>query len=198
MMKVDEDNLNSIDEFLKANIQIKTIRISKKGSIDEHMSFPNFDFIQLSGETWEDSEIRELFEISKFLFVVFEEIDDLKFEYKLRRVKLWNMPLSVLDKEVKSVWSKTKDILNSELIIDIEKNRFYNNFPSTIDNEVAHVRPHGQDSYDTCELPEKCTLKVRKDDGSKSIEDFAQRHVFTKQCFWLNKSYIKKILVEKI
>jgi DNA mismatch repair protein MutH len=194
IMKVDEDNLNNIDEFLKANIQIKTIRISKKGSIDEHMSFPNFDFIQLSEETWEESETRELFEIGKFLFVVFEEIDDLKLEYKLKSVKLWNMPLSVLDTEVKSVWVKTKAILNSELIVDIKKNRFYNNFPSTVNNEVAHVRPHGQDSYDVFKLPEKCMLKVRNDDGSKSIEVFIQKHAFTKQCFWLNNSYILKIV----
>ena len=45
-----------------------------------------------------------------------------------------------------------------------------NNLPKQSESRVAHVRPHGRDSRDTLPLP----------DG----------RVMTKQCFWLNNTYI--------
>ena len=45
-----------------------------------------------------------------------------------------------------------------------------NNFPKASENPVCHIRPHGKDAKDTDELP----------DG----------RMFSKQCFWLNNSYI--------
>ena len=45
------------DEFKKAGIVPKTIRVRRDGTIKECMSFPPFDFIKLSQETeWEESE----------------------------------------------------------------------------------------------------------------------------------------------
>ena len=53
----------------------------------------------------------------------------------------------------------------------IEKNgKRTNNLPNASDNRVCHVRPHGQNASDTYPLP----------DGKE----------YTKQCFWLNNSYI--------
>ncbi len=41
------------DEFQKASIVPKTIRVRRNGTIKESMSFPTFDFIELSKEEWE-------------------------------------------------------------------------------------------------------------------------------------------------
>lgn len=194
MLNVKDKNLENIDEFLKANIQIKTIRLSRTGEIKESMSFPNFDFIQLSEESWEESITRDMFEVSKFLFVVFDEVNDLKKEYKLRKVMLWNMPTSILDGEVRKVWESTKQILNSEIRVSVMNKRFLNNFPSSKDNPVAHVRPHGVNSLDVYELPSTCKIRVMSNDGTKDIEDFINRHVFTKQSFWLNNKYVLSVI----
>lgn len=194
MLKVNDRAINKIEEFEKSNIKIKTIRVKKDGTIKESMSFPAFKFKKIVNETWEDSETRELFESNKYLFVIFDEIDDGKQEYQFRGVKLWNMPLSDLDTYVKLVWVETVRILNGDLEIDIRNHRFENNFPKNSQNPIAHIRPHGQNSDDTYELPSSCSIKVISSDESKSIERFMKEHVFTKQCFWLNKDYVRKII----
>ncbi len=104
------------------------------------------------------------------------------------------MPVGVLDTEVKDVWKQTQEILNNELFINIQNGKFKNNFPSARNSQVAHVRPHGIDSNDVNELPVTCKMTVLNYDCSKKIDDFVRRHVYTKQCFWLNNSFIKEII----
>lgn len=194
MMKIDENNLNTIEEFEKANIQIKTIRINKQGKIKESMSFPSFDFIEVAEEEWENSTLREMFSSTKFLFVIFDEIDDDKLEYKFREVKLWNMPISTIERQIKKVWEETNRVLNNDLIIEIKNNRVLNNFPKARENCVAHVRPHARNRDETRPLPQNCHLKVQVTDGSVNIDRFIHDHEFTKQCFWLNSKYVDKII----
>ncbi|MGI6510063.1 MAG: MutH/Sau3AI family endonuclease [Erysipelotrichaceae bacterium] len=62
---------NQAEEFVKANIVVKTIRIEENGKNKESMSFPTFKFKELVEETWEESTIYNYFETTKFLFVVF-------------------------------------------------------------------------------------------------------------------------------
>lgn len=93
------------DEFQKACIVPKTIRVQRNGKIKESMSFPTFDFIKLSKETeWEESELYNYIAPTKFLFVIFQENDD--GEYVFERVKFWNIPNDDLD-EVQRVWERT-------------------------------------------------------------------------------------------
>lgn len=46
---------NHAEEFEKANIVVKTIRIGKNNTIKESMSFPTFEFKELIEEEWETS-----------------------------------------------------------------------------------------------------------------------------------------------
>ena len=85
-----EGKITATDEFQKANIVPKTIRVNHDGSITESMSFPAFDFKAVAAGTWEDSDLKVMFEETKFLFVVFRFdqygrliFDDLVF---------WNIP----------------------------------------------------------------------------------------------------------
>jgi len=52
-----------------------------------------------------------------------------------------------------------------------------NNLPGESSTQYIHMRPHGRDS----------------DDVDDSLKDLR----ITKQCFWLNKKFIQKILLEK-
>lgn len=61
-------------EFRNANIVPKTICIDKNGSIKESMSFPTFKFCDIIKESWENSELRNLIEPAKFLFVIFKKM----------------------------------------------------------------------------------------------------------------------------
>lgn len=177
--------INKTDEFLKANIKLKTIRIQEKGNIKESMSFPAFKFTDLVNENWMESEIREYFVNSKFMFAIFKEKSGI---YYFEKIKFWNMSLELIDMEIQKIWSQTVKILNQGNIVKsftTDKsgriNR-YTNFPKSTENRVMHVRPHGRDSSDTFKLP--------------IIDKLTGEKEYTKQCFWLNSSFIKKIINE--
>ena len=156
------------EEFQKACIVPKTIRVQKNGKIKESMSFPTFDFVELSQEDeWEESELHNYLAPTKFLFVIFKERDD--GEYIFQRVMFWNIPAADLD-EVERVWRKTVQTIRNGVVLTQTTNGISNNLPKQSESYVAHVRPHGKNAADTLPLP----------DG----------RMMTKQCFWLNNSYI--------
>ncbi len=159
---------NQAEEFVKANIVVKTIRINQKNRIKEHMSFPTFKFKELVLEEWEDSTFGDYLRETRFFFVVFKE--DSEGVLRLRGAQFWNMPFQDIENEVKPVWERTKQVLIDGLEIKVVKGITYNNFPKGTESRVSHVRPHARDKNDTYELP----------DGRS----------FPKQCFWLNNTYI--------
>lgn len=93
------------------------------------------------------------------------------------------MPLSILDNEVKQVWNKTRDvILDGNIVREIKNGKRITNFPGMSENDYCHVRPHAQNANDTYKLPVT--------DKLTGLDEY------TKQCFWLNNTYILKILGE--
>jgi len=161
-------HIANTEEFQKANIVPKTIRVQKSGKIKESMSFPTFDFIKLSQEEdWENSEFYDYLAPTKFMFVIFTERDD--GEYVFTRIQFWNMPPEDLE-EVGRVWQRTVDTIRSGVTLIPTSRGISNNLPKQAESKVAHVRPHGKDASDTLPLP----------DGRE----------MTKQCFWLNNTYI--------
>ena len=159
---------NRAEEFEKANIVVKTIRIGKNNRIKESMSFPVFKFKELIHETWDESAFGNLLRDTRFLFVVYKfDSDDV---LRLRGCQFWNIPYKDLEVEVKSVWEKTKKIVQEGIKVTMIGGKRMNNLPKASENPVCHVRPHAQNALDTYELP----------DGRQ----------FPKQCFWLNNTYI--------
>ncbi len=158
------------DEFQKAGIVPKTIRVRRDGTIKESMSFPTFDFIQLSQETeWEESTLYNYLAPTKFLFVIFQENE--KGELVFDRVKFWNIPVDDLE-EVHRVWARTVQTIRRGVRLCETGHGVSNDLPKQSESPVAHVRPHGKDGSDKLPLP----------DG----------RMMTKQCFWLNNTYIEK------
>lgn len=170
---------NEIEEFQKADISVKTIRLDLKNKPKEQISFPAFKFEELVKEKWEESKINNILE-KKFLFVFFK-VDEYGL-FRLSKIKFWNMPFKDRN-EVKKVWQRTKDIVKNG---DIVNSTYINksgklirntNFPSKKFNKIAHVRPHANVTSDTYPLP--------------IIDKFTQSHFYTKQCFWLNSDYVR-------
>lgn len=159
---------NHAEEFEKANVVVKAIRIGNNNKIKESMSFPVFKFKELVKECWEDSSFGNYLRETRFLFVVYK-FDDEKV-LRLQGCQFWNIPYDDLETEVRSVWERTKQVLLDGLEIKVVNGKNYNNFPKATENRVSHVRPHARNAEDTYELP----------DG----------RFFPKQCFWLNNSYI--------
>ena len=164
----EESTVSDAEEFEKANVVVKTIRIEKNNKIKENMSFPTFKFKELVEEDWEDSTFGNYLRETRFLFVVYKF--DQQDELRLKGCQFWNMPYDDLEGSVKAVWERTQRILREGLQIEKKNGKNYNNFPKSSENPVCHVRPHAQNAKDTYELP----------DGRQ----------YPKQCFWLNNSYI--------
>lgn len=158
------------DEFQKAGIVPKTIRVQNNGKIKESMSFPTFDFIELSQEeSWEESELYNYLAPTKFMFVIFQEHEH--GVYIFDRIMFWNIPNDDLE-EVHRVWERTVHTIR-EGVQFVETSRgISNNLPKRAESPVAHVRPHGKDASDKLPLP----------DG----------RMMTKQCFWFNNTYIRR------
>ena len=167
---------NHAEEFVKANIVVKTIRIGKNNRIKESMSFPNFKFKELVEEEWEDSTFGNYLRETRFLFVVFKfDNNDV---LRLRGCQFWNIPYNDLETDVKSVWEKTKSVILDGVRFTVVNGTRVNNLPKASENWVCHVRPHGRNAKDTYELP----------DGRQ----------FPKQCFWLNNTYIYEQLNDEL
>lgn len=178
LLGIKGTKLDYIEEFAKANIQFKTIRLEQNGLPKEHMSFKNVQFLDWSKEAWEESWLKNYFEETKFLFVIFEykesKTENPNRELYFKGIKLWNMPMSIIDRELKEFYMNVQDQLNKGVKIEAVKrggNVIYrNNLPGPRSNNVCHIRPKGRDGKDVTILP----------DGQ----------LIAKQAFWLDKEYV--------
>jgi DNA mismatch repair protein MutH len=176
ILGVEQDK--TIEEFEKADIQVKTIRVEQNNRIQQSVSFPAFEFIQIYNESWRESELKYLTE-KKFLFLFFKNNGN---EYVFDKAKFWNMPFTDRN-EVRKVWLKTKKVIQTGEIIKgykTDKNGKVSrllNFPKKTESNVWHVRPHGQTALDTKPLP--------------VMEKETKEMSFTKQCFWMNWDYLR-------
>ena len=81
--------------------------------------------------------------------------------------------------EAKNVWKETVEtVSNGKIVKEVtEKGIRKTYFPKKTGNKVSHVRPHAQNRDDTYVLPVEDKLTGLTE--------------YTKQCFWLNGSYVK-------
>ena len=162
-----------IEEFEKAEIIVKTVRLKENNLPKEDISFSNFKYQEIINEDWDESNFKDILE-HKFLFVFFQFENA---ELVLRKVKFWNMPYADI-LEAEKVWEQTKSIVQKGKIVREVKNGIrYTNFSNKTFNPVSHVRPHATNAADTYPLPTKDKL-------TKANE-------YTKHCFWLNNTYVR-------
>ncbi|MGH0486216.1 Sau3AI family type II restriction endonuclease [Bacillus mycoides] len=185
LLGIKGTRLDKIEEFAKANIEFKTIRLEPNGKPEQSMSFETIDFHQWTNESWQESEIRERFYQTKFLFVIFE-FNQTKKENPNRKlyfkgIKLWNMPAPTIEKEIRELWEEVNKVINEGIQIEYktrgDKVVEANNLPKINFNGVAHIRPKARNGADKVTLPNG-------------------QHI-TKQCYWLNNSYIADVIADK-
>lgn len=149
------------------------------------MSFPYFDFTELLTKSWDESDIREDFVDWKLMFVIFQ--DDENGIPRFDRVEFWNIPNSLVDGPIKDMFEKCAKLIKEGNVFSYsQKGKIIDNFPKETaergGNGVCHVRPHGRNKDDDLPLPVPDKLT-----GATT---------YTKQCFWFNKLFIKKVIEE--
>lgn len=186
-------NSNKAEEFLKANIVVKAIRLEKNGKMRESSPLPNMRMKEFANEIWEDSQLYLYFEQHKFLFVVFKHDGT---NYILKGAQLWNMPISDLETTVYSGWHRSQKIVQEGLILTPTKTNagivIKNNLPAKAENSIIHIRPHTQKSF--YDIDGKIYGKGSRADG----DELPDGRWITKQSFWLNNTYIVEQLNETL
>ncbi|WP_394121842.1 Sau3AI family type II restriction endonuclease [Planococcus donghaensis] len=180
LLGVKGTSLEDIEEFSKANINFKTVRLEPNGLPREHMSFRNIDFFEWVDEDWASSWLRSHFEETKYLFVVFEyretKTENPNRKLYFKGVSLWNMPMEEIEGRLKDFWLQVEGILKEGVVLNKTKRGVANNLPGPRSNGLCHVRPKGRDGDDHTPLP----------DGQS----------IAKQAFWIDRTYIGEILKE--
>ncbi|WP_286209419.1 Sau3AI family type II restriction endonuclease [Dubosiella newyorkensis] len=176
---------NHAEEFVKAGIKVKTVRIEQNGKIKESWPLPPIVFKDLINEDWEHSELYRALETEKYLFVVFKYNGT---SYTLLGSQLWNMPQKDIEDKVRPGWEKIKRIVQEgvDFIPKIEKSgkvTYANNLPKKSENEVIHIRPHAPKAA------------YRFFDGTvigdlKHADELPDGQMMTKQSFWINNDYL--------
>ena len=181
-------DLENSEEFQKANIHVKTIRVEEDGRIEQSMSFKAFDFCDVAKTEWEDSEWCSYFDSARFLLAIFRKKDG---EYFFEKAMFYSLPEIVSEGFVKYTYEKTKrTLMSGDIVYDVKCSldrtgktgrKHLNNFVGSRENPVCHVRPHGSNFWKPqrkLPVPDKLT-------GYTSFE---------LQCFWLDKKYIRAII----
>jgi len=178
---------NNAQEFVKAGIVVKTIRVENNGTMEQHMSFPAISLCELATAEWEESPVYDLFGRTQFLFVVYKRHGK---DYVLRGCMFWHVPYSDLEGEVRKGWEMMRNVLREGVVLrktgrmtSKGNPRITNNLPGQTDNPIIHLRPHTQNVY--YKLKDGTEIgQVRDGDELPSGE------WMTKQCLWLHKSYV--------
>ena len=140
MLEVVNDR---IEEFEKANIKIKAIRVNKNNMPKEAMSFPSFKYTEIINEEWETSELYTTFSETKYLFMIYEIQEDESLTFK--KAMFWNVPTKDLNTEIKKVWTETVERI---------KSGEYEHLPKAIESPILHVRPHAANAEDVYPTPD--------------------------------------------
>jgi DNA mismatch repair protein MutH len=177
---------NRAEEFAKANITVKAIRLEENGTMRESSPLPTIKFKELVKEEWEDSSLFSYFDETKFLFVVYKREGS---TYKLKGCQMWNMPYHDLNLIVKSGWEQVRKIVKEGLVFTRKKTKndiiICNNLPSKSANPIIHVRPHTPKRFYQFENSE-----VLGNGSFTDADELPDGRWMPKQSFWINNNYI--------
>lgn len=186
-------NTENAEEFEKANITIKTIRVQENGKPKESMSFPKIVIKEFVKQDFENSYEYDFFESTRFLFVVFKENSN--GIYILKGAKFWNMPINELETIGKVEWESYKQKFLDGVNFEVKKQKtgkivISNDLPKKSDNKIFHLRPHSSKSA-------YLINGVKYGDGKETdMDELPNGDKMTNQCFWLNNDYISKIIAD--
>ena len=153
-----------VAEFEKADIIPRTIRLKQSGMPKEAVSFPAFDYIDLVNQAWDESDFRA--DLSKRFFFVIYRLDADETP-TLVGVRFWGMPITEVDGPAQDCFVETQQRILAGRS---------NHLPTSKENPVCHVRPHGRDGND----------KIPTPTGERVV----------RKSFWLNQRYLKRVLAE--
>ena len=180
-------DIENTQEFQKANMNLRVIRVNKEGLPTEDSPFKVYDFIELAqNDNWEESHVFQEICDKRYMFVVFKEGE--KGEYVLSQVKFWGFPERLVD-EAKRVWNETRTIINEGVQLTQTKKGVSTNFPQSKVNKFLFTKIHASNSY--YEIEKNVFVGKGKLSDTNPLPDGRR---ITKHSFWIPKKFLKDIL----
>lgn len=186
---------DKLEEFEKAGICVKAVRLNSKGKMVEHLRLQdaNLDNLAIKNLPFEESEFGEILDSLKIFFVVFKDNGK---EQVFKGGFLWNMPYSDL-KAVEKDFIKTQKVVSRGIKFKITKkgnDRVGNNLPKASKTKVFHLRPHASKAL---YILGKEKQKIGSGKLSDTVEVPVTGERCTRQAYWLNKSYVLPLITNK-
>ena len=179
------------EEFEKANVKARTVRMEANGTVRESFPLPPFHFKELAAEDeWEESELFGHFDETRYFFTVFEGDGE---GYRLKGARFWSMPAKDVEGPLQECWRDARDKVRGGVTFTKRTQRggkvvISNDLPGIADNPVAHVRPH------TSKSAYKLADGTEFGDLGKDADELPDGQWMTKQSFWLNSKYVYEIV----
>lgn len=203
---------NNAEEFVRANVYVKTLRINNDGSMNENISFPSFEFTDLMEETWEGSQCYSDMVDRRFLWSIFQEVNG---DFVFKGAKFWSMPPED-EATIRAGWDDIRSIIANGVqfakrikadgtlaVTERGVSVIMNNFPDSKNtnprtqnyrqcpagapmNRILSIRPHAQNVYYDLQSIEYSDTENPRYNGSA----LPNGDIMTKQCFWFNNNYI--------
>ena len=190
---------NKCEEFIKANIVVKTLRFESSGSLKESISFPVSDFLSIMDEdSFEDSALYEYFENTRFLLSVWKKEKSGNSEIcRFLGAGFWGMSGKDLYGGLQDCWNLAKEKLIkgvklTPVVSDDGRVSVQNDLPGMgIPGSIAHVRPHASFSYHV--IDGHVYANSYKASPNDAFE-LPNGDWMTKQSFWLNHNYMASVV----
>lgn len=144
------------EEIEKAEFRLKSVTL-RNGKPKEHFKFQSIpSFEELIEENWEESEVADFLDRTKFLLLVFNDLNDKKpgqssYETNPEKIffvgaKFWNMPASDIYGPCKEVWKADVEKLKQGVELTYSKGasgkvKILNNFVKPSLKDILHMRP---------------------------------------------------------
>ncbi|MBM7687508.1 restriction endonuclease [Enterococcus ureilyticus] len=154
-LPASKDEVTS-EEIEKADFKLKTVTL-RNGLPKEHFKFQGIpSFVELVTENWEESNVADFLDKTKFLLLVFNDLNNKKagqstYETNPKKIffvgaKFWNMPVSDIYGPCRLVWEEDVSKLKHGIELTYTKSstgkvKVLNNFIKPSIENILHIRP---------------------------------------------------------
>ena len=190
---------NNCEEFLKANIVMKTLRFESNGKLRESISLPVSEFLSvLNEDSFDESALCNYFESTRFLLSIWKkESLDGKEVCRFIGASFWGMSGTDIYGPLRKCWEIAKNKLTHGVkLVPVENANggveITNDLPKKSEPEsIAHVRPHAPKAY---HIINGKVYANSYDSSRKNAFMLPNGDWMTKQSFWLNHDYMSDVV----
>lgn len=163
------------------NVQVKTVKLVRGGTVEASLSMPSFKFCDIVHEEWETCWLRQLLLETVFVLFFYEWPPYQDNSIFLRAAFAWTVPSSILESGIRDCWQTVSECVKAGRIVKYidYRGKYHTYFPRTADNPYVHVRPHAASTDSTLPLPIPDVLTGLRE--------------YPMHSFWIKRSLIEKV-----